>query len=68
MNNTLLVAGVLLYLLCSVIPSDQQSVVFVATKHHVEYLKEVLSSAGIESSFVYGSLDQTGECQRERGG
>lgn len=52
--------AVLLYLLRSVIPPNQQSVVFVATKHHVEYLKEILSNAGIDSSYVYGSLDQTG--------
>uniref|UniRef100_A0A1X7TF89 RNA helicase n=2 Tax=Amphimedon queenslandica TaxID=400682 RepID=A0A1X7TF89_AMPQE len=51
--------AVLLYLLRSVIPPNQQSVIFVATKHHVEYLKEILSSAGIDSSYVYGSLDQT---------
>lgn len=31
----------LLYLLQSVIPSTEQTVIFTATKHHVEYLKEV---------------------------
>lgn len=34
-------AAVLLSLLRSVVPSDQQTVVFAPTKHHVEYLKEV---------------------------
>ena len=34
-------SAVLLHLLKSVILSDQQTVVFAPTKHHVEYLKEV---------------------------
>jgi ATP-dependent RNA helicase DDX54/DBP10 len=51
--------AVLLYLLRSVIPSDQQTIVFVATKHHVEYIREILQLGGIEVSFVYSSLDQT---------
>ncbi len=33
---------------------------FVATKHDVEYLRQLLLIAGIDSSFVYSSLDQTG--------
>ena len=33
--------AVLLHLLQKVIPSNQQSVVFCATKHHVEYLQTV---------------------------
>ena len=33
---------------------------FLATKHHVEYLKELLEIAGIQASAVYSSLDQTG--------
>ena len=52
--------AVLLHFIRSVIPKDEQSVVFVATKHDVEYLRELLLGAGIDSSFVYSSLDQTG--------
>ncbi len=37
-------ASALLYLLQSVLPSAEQTVVFAPTKHHVEYLKEVRSS------------------------
>lgn len=37
-------SAVLLHLLKNVISSDQQTVVFAATKHHVEYLKEVYSA------------------------
>ena len=33
--------SILLYLLRSLIKADQQSVIFVATKHHVEYLNMV---------------------------
>lgn len=34
-------AALLLYLLRSVVKPQEQTVVFAATKHHVEYLKEV---------------------------
>ena len=34
-------SAVLLHLLQNVISSDQQTVIFAPTKHHVEYLKEV---------------------------
>lgn len=34
-------ACALLHLLKTVIPSTEQTVVFIPTKHHVEYLKEV---------------------------
>ncbi len=33
--------ALLLYLLNNVVPAGEQTVVFAATKHHVEYLKEV---------------------------
>ncbi len=33
--------ALLLYLLHNVVSAGQQTVVFAATKHHVEYLKEV---------------------------
>ncbi|KAK7895643.1 hypothetical protein WMY93_020968 [Mugilogobius chulae] len=39
--------------------ASEQTVVFAATKHHVEYLKELLSSEGIESAYIYSALDQT---------
>jgi ATP-dependent RNA helicase DDX54/DBP10 len=35
------------------------TIVFAATKHHVEYLAQLLRMAGYAISYVYGSLDQT---------
>ncbi|KAJ8327550.1 ATP-dependent RNA helicase dbp10 [Batrachochytrium dendrobatidis] len=50
--------GALLYLLRECIPEDQQTVIFVSTKHHVEYVQEFLNAAGIEATYIYGALDQ----------
>lgn len=38
--------AVLLHLLRSVVKPQDQTVVFVATKHHTEYLKEVSGTQG----------------------
>ncbi|XP_068736507.1 ATP-dependent RNA helicase DDX54-like isoform X2 [Montipora capricornis] len=48
----------LLHILQNLIKPPQQTLIFTATKHHVEYLKELLDLAGIQSSFVYSTLDQ----------
>ncbi|KAG6010105.1 ATP-dependent RNA helicase dbp10 [Claviceps maximensis] len=40
-------------------PTQHSTIVFTATKHHVEYIANVLQSAGFAVSHVYGSLDQT---------
>jgi ATP-dependent RNA helicase DDX54/DBP10 len=34
------------------------TLIFAATRHHVEYIATLLRSAGIEASMIYGSLDQ----------
>ncbi|KAJ2230102.1 ATP-dependent RNA helicase dbp10 [Coemansia sp. RSA 485] len=39
--------------------SKCQTIVFVSTKHHVEYLNALLTEAGFAVSHIYGSLDQT---------
>lgn len=36
-----------------------QTLIFVATKHHVEYLKCLLEEVGYNVSYVYSDLDQT---------
>jgi ATP-dependent RNA helicase DDX54/DBP10 len=40
-------------------PTEHSTIVFAATKHHVEYLSTLLRHAGFAVSYVYGSLDQT---------
>ncbi|XP_053136337.1 ATP-dependent RNA helicase DDX54 [Hemicordylus capensis] len=49
----------LLYLLRTVLRPQDQTIVFVATKHHTEYLKELLTAQGLDCTHVYSSLDQT---------
>ncbi|XP_073251857.1 ATP-dependent RNA helicase DDX54-like [Porites lutea] len=50
--------ALLLHILQNLIKQSEQTLIFTATKHHVEYLKELLDAAGIESSYVYSTLDQ----------
>ncbi|KAL6881217.1 P-loop containing nucleoside triphosphate hydrolase protein [Trichoderma novae-zelandiae] len=40
-------------------PTQHSTIIFAATKHHVEYLYNLLQQAGFATSHVYGSLDQT---------
>ncbi|SCV70094.1 BQ2448_1488 [Microbotryum intermedium] len=40
-------------------PAARQTLVFVATKHHVEYITLLLTEAGYAVSPIYGSMDQT---------
>nr|XP_028566750.1 ATP-dependent RNA helicase DDX54 [Podarcis muralis] len=51
--------ALLLYLLRTVVRPQDQTIVFVATKHHTEYLKELLTAQGVNCTHVYSSLDQT---------
>uniref|UniRef100_A0A4W3HSW5 ATP-dependent RNA helicase DDX54 n=1 Tax=Callorhinchus milii TaxID=7868 RepID=A0A4W3HSW5_CALMI len=51
--------AVLLHLLRNVIKPQEQTVIFAATKHHVEYLKELLTKEGIDCTHSYSALDQT---------
>jgi ATP-dependent RNA helicase DDX54/DBP10 len=39
-------------------PSPNSTIIFAATKHHVEYLAQLLRLAGYAVSHVYGALDQ----------
>ncbi|KAJ2368369.1 ATP-dependent RNA helicase dbp10 [Coemansia sp. RSA 2610] len=41
------------------VDTKNQTIVFVSTKHHVEYLNALLLEAGFAVSHIYGSLDQT---------
>lgn len=40
-------------------PTKHSTIIFAATKHHVEYLATLLRHSGFAVSHVYGSLDQT---------
>ena len=40
-------------------PTDHSTIVFAATKHHVDYLAALLRHSGFAVSHAYGSLDQT---------
>lgn len=48
----------LLYLVREQISSDQQTLIFVSTKHHVEFLNILFREEGIEPSVSYGDMDQ----------
>ncbi|TXG66935.1 hypothetical protein EZV62_008210 [Acer yangbiense] len=48
----------LIYLIREHISSDQQTLIFVSTKHHVEFLNVLSREEGIEPSVCYGDMDQ----------
>lgn len=48
----------LLYLVREHISSKEQTIVFVSTKHHVEFLNVLFREEGIESSIAYSDMDQ----------
>jgi len=39
-------------------PTEHSTIIFAATKHHVDYLYSLLNEAGFATSYAYGSLDQ----------
>lgn len=47
----------LLCLLKHVVKQNSQTVIFAATKHHVEYLHMILDKEGISNTFIYSDLD-----------
>lgn len=49
----------LIYLLRTVIKQGDKTIIFASTKHHVEYLHELLLAVGIDNCYIYGSLNQT---------
>jgi ATP-dependent RNA helicase DDX54/DBP10 len=48
----------LLYILREQIKEKQQTIVFGATKYHIEYLNELCNRAGLKSEMIYGAMDQ----------
>lgn len=47
----------LLYLLKTINKSNQQTIVFMPSRHHIEYVKEILDRCSISSTYLYSSLD-----------
>ena len=50
--------AVLLWLLREVVAPGAPTLVFAATRHHVEYLHTLLGLDGIQTACVYGQMDQ----------
>jgi len=48
----------LLYLVREVIPQTQLTLVFAATRHHVDYIAALMAREGIPVAYAYGSMDQ----------
>ena len=49
----------LLHLLSAVIPEDNLTAIFLPTRCHVEYFKDLLTEANLKCSYLYSSLDHT---------
>lgn len=49
--------AVLLSLLKRIIKPESQTIIFVETMHHVEYIHQILDKAGISNTFIYSNLD-----------
>jgi ATP-dependent RNA helicase DDX54/DBP10 len=48
----------LMYVINEHIQATQQTIIFAATRYHVEYLHELLSKAGLKSVYIFGAMDQ----------
>ncbi|KAG3020948.1 hypothetical protein JG687_00006977 [Phytophthora cactorum] len=47
-----------LYMVREFVPKGDQTIVFAATRHHVEFLHALLAANHIEASCAYGDMDQ----------
>ncbi|KAK2624498.1 hypothetical protein QTJ16_006448 [Diplocarpon rosae] len=45
-------------------PTEHSTIIFAATKHHVDYIASLLRLSGFSVSHAYGSLDQTARNQQ----
>jgi len=50
--------ALLLHMLQKSVKTEELTVVFVSTRHHVDYLYELLTFASLPCSYIYSSLDQ----------
>ena len=51
-------SAALLYLSRKIIPPNQLTIIFVATRHHSEYVHALLAHNDIPSTVIYGAMDQ----------
>jgi len=51
--------GALLVLLRHRVKKDEQTIIFTATRHHVEFLGDVLQQSGYTVSPIFGQMDQS---------
>lgn len=47
----------LMYVINEHIQATQQTIIFAATRYHVEYLHELLYKAGLKSVYIFGAMD-----------
>lgn len=47
-----------MYTLRERVQTGEQTIVFAATRYHVEYLCELAIKAGFKANFIYGAMDQ----------
>lgn len=52
-----------LYLVRKIIPENQMTIVFAATRHHSELIHAMLERIGVSSTIVYGTMDQDARSQ-----
>lgn len=46
------------------LPSEKATILFVPTRHHVEYVSQLLKDSGYLVSYIYGTLDQNARKQQ----
>ncbi|GBE61222.1 ATP-dependent RNA helicase [Babesia ovata] len=56
------IAALVKLLRCSA--DNERTIVFVATKHHVEFFRALLAAMGVTVSAVYGAMDMTARSQQ----
>ena len=52
----------LVWLIREIIPAGQPTLIFVATRHHVELLQTLLAQEELDAACVYGTMDQVRHC------
>lgn len=49
----------LVYMIREMVPREESTVVFVSTRHHADFIHQLLAREGVEAAVVYGAMDQT---------